>query len=187
MENSITIGGKIFRVIKSSTLEHDHWCMGEIRGAGLDRMTVAKDELPDDFVRRILAETIRSGRVYALLGGFLIPDDVQDNDWTPDIAKETAGFMRKLTDPADKSIVNMQVVALLIGFFEKGLVTLTTFKASSSESQETNVSESNVSAAASTSAIGASSSAPSQASTRNGIKRFFGGLFGKRYSHSSTN
>lgn len=178
MEHMMKLGGKAYRPITSSTLEHDHWVMGEIRGSGLDRIVKREDETTDEFVRRLLAECIQKGRVYSLLGGFIIPETVADHDWTPVIAGETADAMRKLTDPQEKQNVNSMVVDMLIGFFLQGLAIAMTSPSALTLAMGSGKSEK--SAVPMTSATGADSSEHLPGTTRNAIRRFFAGLFGKR-------
>jgi hypothetical protein len=60
------------------------------------------------------------------LGGLLITEGVASEDWTPELAVQTAETFKKLTSPEDKERVRDQVLSLLIGFFETGLACLTT-------------------------------------------------------------
>jgi hypothetical protein len=122
----IELGGRTYVPVKNSTIEHDFWLMGQIRAAGLDEVHVRPDERPEDFAVRLLRDVINSGRVFLLLGGLLIPEGVASEDWTPEIAEDTAGTLKKLTTPDDKEKVREQVISLLIGFFETGLACLTT-------------------------------------------------------------
>jgi hypothetical protein len=124
--SAITIGGRVFTPLLVSTIEHDLWLMSHIQKAGLDTLRKLSEETMDVFVLRILREVIDSGRVFELLGGMLVPENVAPEAWTPAMAIETADFIRHLTDLEDKRIVQAQVVSLLIGFFENGLTSLIT-------------------------------------------------------------
>lgn len=178
-EDIITLGGRAFRGMRVSTLEHDHWVMGEVRAAGLDRITMQEGEMAEDFVRRLLDEIIVSGRVYSLLGGLLVPAAMKDGDWTPEVAEDTAQHIRQLTDRADKLAVNNIVVEMLIGFFVNGLATATISRSFSNAEKEA-VGGSSDSAEHSTSATGTESSETSPATTRRGIRKYFAGLFARR-------
>lgn len=122
----IELGGRTYVPVKNSTIEHDFWLMGQIRSAGLDEVHIKPDERPEDFALRLLRDVINSGHVFLLLGGLLIPEGTAFEDWTPELADETAGTLKKLTAPGDKEKVREQVLSLLIGFFETGLACLTT-------------------------------------------------------------
>jgi hypothetical protein len=129
----IELGGRVYVPVKNSTIEHDFWLMGQIRAAGLDEVHVRPDERPEDFALRLLRDVINSGRIFLLLGGLLIPASATSEDWTPELAVETAGALKKLTAPEDKEKLKEQVISLLIGFFETGLACLTTSRNFSQE------------------------------------------------------
>lgn len=117
----ITIGGRDFRAVSNSTIEHDFWVMDQVRGAGLDRIEMREGETQDQFVERIIIDSITTGRAFPLLGGLLMPADMLPEDWTPQIAHDTIEFLRKRTDESDKAKIKAQLVALLFGFFVKGV------------------------------------------------------------------
>lgn len=121
---SITLGGRKFRPIRNSTVEHDFWLLDHVTEAGLDTLTMKGAETADQFAARLLREIIQSGKAFLLMGGLLIPDGIKAEDWTPEIALETAAFIEKLTDPADKALIQQSVVTMLIGFFTTGLALL---------------------------------------------------------------
>ena len=127
----ITLGGRDFEPMTVTTIEHDFWLMSRIRTAGLDALEKGADESPEEFVARILQQIIDSGSAFDVLGGMLIPAQLRPQQWTPAIADETAKFIRELTDPIDKAKVQSQMIAILIGFFEGGLASLTTSRKSS--------------------------------------------------------
>ena len=118
------LGNKAFKALKQSTIEHDFWLMDTIRAAGLEQVTLRPGEEAETFATRLLHDVIASGRVFDLLGGVLVPADSNDLDWTPEAALQTAAFMRKLSEPTDKILLQSLVVELLIGFFQDGLVAL---------------------------------------------------------------
>ena len=120
----IKIGGRTFVPVKNSTIEHDFWLMAHIRGVGLDRIAIEENEPPEDFAVRLLNEVINSGRIFPILGGLFLPEKTSSLDWTPEVAEETAAFLKKISDPADKALIQQQVVSLLLSFFQSGLVSL---------------------------------------------------------------
>ena len=120
----ITIGGQTFAPVTNSTIEHDFWLMAHIRGAGLDRIAIEEGEPPEEFAVRLLGEVISSGRIFPILGGLFLPEKFSSLDWTPKVADETAAFLKKISDPDDKALIQQQVISLLISFFQSGLVSL---------------------------------------------------------------
>jgi hypothetical protein len=117
--------------VTNSTIEHDFWLMAHIRGAGLDRIAIEEGEPPEDFAVRLLGEVISSGRIFPILGGLFLPEKIASLDWTPEVAEETVAFLKKVSDPDDKTLIQQQVVSLLISFFQSGLASLTISRRSS--------------------------------------------------------
>lgn len=126
MSDLITLGGRQFRACENSTVEHDYVTMDRIRAAGLDIIEMPEDADPAAFTNELLSRIVRSNQLFGLLACMLIPADKQGADWTPELAAETEAFIKKLTSPADKQLIHEQVVALLISFFQAGLVLLRT-------------------------------------------------------------
>lgn len=115
------IGGRKFHAMLVTTVEHDFWLMKHIHEAGLDDVRIANDEKPDAFAVRLLHEVVFSGKAFNLLGGTLIPSNMRDEDWTPQVGEQTAEFFRTLTTADDKQRIQSAVVQLLISFFIQGL------------------------------------------------------------------
>lgn len=122
----IALGGREYRVIKTSTVEHDVWMMARVVDAGIRQVTMEPGESPEAFATRLTGELARSGQVLALLGGVMIPSELQDLQWTPEVAKATAAALGQLTDPDDKQAVLSQIASLVAGFFEAGLISFMT-------------------------------------------------------------
>jgi hypothetical protein len=127
----IKIGGRTFVQVTNSTIEHDFWLMAHIRGAGLDRIAIGENEPPEDFAVRLLNDVISSGRVFPILGGLFLPEKISSLDWTPEVAEETAAYLKKVSDPDDKALIQQQVISLLLSFFQSGLASLTISRRSS--------------------------------------------------------
>ena len=122
---TIKLGGRDFTPVLISTIEHDYWLMSKIRAAGLGQVAKREEASAEAFVSRLLAEVIDSGAAFDLLGGLLVPMPLTPEGWTPACAIETAAFIKRLTLPVDKAIVQSQMISVLIGFFENGLSSLT--------------------------------------------------------------
>ena len=121
----IRIGGRTFVPVSNSTIEHDFWLMAHIRGAGLNRIAIGEGEAPEDFAVRMLSEVISSGRIFPILGGLFLPEKISSLNWTPEVADETAAFLKRISDPDDKGLIQQQVISLLLSFFQSGLASLT--------------------------------------------------------------
>jgi hypothetical protein len=118
---TIVIAGRAFKGAKNSTMEHDVFVQGMIAKAKLGRLEMLAGETPDDFALRIYRRVAFSSDVFLLLGSILFPADLPAAEWTPQIAEDTAQFLRKLTDEQDKKIVQGQIIGAIMGFFQKGL------------------------------------------------------------------
>ena len=136
---TMKIGGREWKAITNSTLEHDFWTMGQIRAAGLDRVVIEEGERVEEFFLRIQREAINHGRAFLLLGGFLMPAEMDALDWSEEIAIATADFFRKLTDSEDKRVVQLQFASMLAGFFANGLASLMTSRKSSEGDGEASI------------------------------------------------
>ena len=117
----ITIGGRQFKGAKDSTAEHDVFVQAQIEKAGLSRIQMLPGESPEDFALRIFRRAAGNSDIFLLLGGLMFPAEIAPADWTPRTAEETANFLRKLTGDEDKRIIRGQILAALMGFFQRGL------------------------------------------------------------------
>lgn len=124
---TITLGGRKFKPCTNSTIEHQYVTMDRIRAAGLDVLDYTPGTDPDTFVAGLLGRLAHRGAIFELLGCMLIPAELTGADWTPELADETAHFIKRLTSAEDKQTVQAHVVSLLIDFFQAGLASLTTF------------------------------------------------------------
>lgn len=122
MQEIIRIAGREFKGAKNSTMEHDVYVQGMIAKADLDRIEMLVGETSDEFAMRIFRKTVINADVFLLLGGLLFPVELEPAKWTPKVAEETADFLRHLTAPEDKKIVQGQIVGAIMGFFQKGLI-----------------------------------------------------------------
>lgn len=120
-EGRVTLGGRAFRKIGIATLEHDFRLIGLLREIGLYEPYRLQSESPAEYGTRLLQDLIASGRAFDVLGHLLIPAEVPPENWTPEIARETAGFIGALTRPEDKEEIQALTLGFLLGFFEHGL------------------------------------------------------------------
>jgi hypothetical protein len=171
MAQIIELGGKSYRAIEVSTVEHDFTVMQLLVECGLDKVSKTDEESADDFAIRILRMVMASGKSFNLLGAFLIPAETPDLEWTPELGLTTRQFVSKIADPAEKLLVRNALVTMLLSFSEAGLFSWTDSRESSSEEEaavrlQTTTSEK-------PSGPGANSSAPSPV-IRPGTWRWLG-------------
>ena len=117
----ITLGGRKFRPILESTVEHDIAVRALMHEAGFDMLAKRKDESADDFVVRMLGQMSASRKDADFAAALLVPDDLDDVEWSPEVAAMTAGFIKKLTAQADKLVLRSLTMEMLGGFIAAGL------------------------------------------------------------------
>jgi hypothetical protein len=118
----IGLGGRRWRIIETSTLEHVIWMDLQTIESGLGRMLqqpIAASET-EAHAGAIWEAISRSQKAFSLLGGMLVPEVRKDEDWTPDIAELTAHFLKKLTAPEDHARIRALLVSVVLGFFVAG-------------------------------------------------------------------
>ena len=121
MADLFTIGGKQFRQIETSTMEHHIELMRQLRASGLGDCTPGNDETAEQYGLRLLYALIDHGATFGLLGALLIPANLDDAAWTPEVSQQTADFMRRLTSPEDHKLLEKQLIVLVESFFATGL------------------------------------------------------------------
>jgi hypothetical protein len=133
------LGGRTFFTLRESTVEQDFHFLALVKRARIDEITLAPGESPEAFARRLLEATVESGAILDLLGCLLVPEESAPRDrdpgeaWTRVMGDETARFLGRLRDPADKAKIRSLVLSLLVSFFESGIVSLWTSTTSSGE------------------------------------------------------
>jgi hypothetical protein len=118
----ITLGGRKFRAIQESTVEHDIEVRALMHEAGFDVLAKRKDETADDFVVRMLGQMSASRKDADFAAALLVPDDLDDVEWNPEVAAMTAAFIKKLTAQVDKLVLRSLTIELLGGFISAGLL-----------------------------------------------------------------
>jgi len=117
----IPLGGRLFRAARSTTAERDDYLAGRIALSGVKNVTKEDGESPVDYVERLLGHLQASGYVDAMIGGLLTPLEIDDLEWTPAIAAETAAYAGQLHEPKDKEQRNVVLLTLLLDFFVAGM------------------------------------------------------------------
>lgn len=131
-DTTITLGGRKFRPVTQGSIANDCWVMGRVHRAGLHSVPRAENESLEDWAREVLAAVMRSGQMLELLGGLLVPVELEDAGWTEDVARQTATFIGGLTAPEDKATMQGLTLSVLVPFFESGLASSRSSDASSS-------------------------------------------------------
>lgn len=129
------LGGQKYRAILVSTMEHDFYLMRQLRIAGLSDPTPRADETVEAYGVRLLYALVDHGAPFELLGALVIPEDVPDETWAPEMAQRTARILAGLTGEKDKAEVQRLLVTLLMDFFREGLRYLTAFRTASTQAQ----------------------------------------------------
>ena len=152
-KNIITLAGRDFRLIKHSTINHENWVMTRVRAAGLVSMKLANGENEEDFIRRLASQVWESGKAVEIMAGLLVPDALEDVQWTPQLAADMEKFIGNLFEEDDKAKVRQAIGEFLYLFFVIALYSSTTFL-KSSQKQEAEA-ERSATAESSDSTIGA--------------------------------
>lgn len=130
------IGGRVFLTMKEGTVLHDLHFRKLVAQSGLSRVFIKPGEDPDHFARRLLDKLIEAGVVLELIGCLLIPLGKRDEDWTPEMGRETALFFGGLKAPTEKAKIDSLIVTVLIDFFANGFASLWTSPTSSEADPE---------------------------------------------------
>lgn len=123
---TITVKGRTFRPVKNSTIEHDFTLMGHIRASGIDQVSLEEGEALEGYATRLFNILIPSGRVFPMLGCILMPEEMEDAAWTPNVGKETEEFLKGISEPEDKLLIEQEMINLVINFFHAGILSLKT-------------------------------------------------------------
>ncbi|MCI0356708.1 MAG: hypothetical protein L0099_16985, partial [Acidobacteria bacterium] len=115
------IGSRKWRAVERSTLRHDNYMIRHILEGGLDRLRHNDGESLEDFAIRMLHAVLASGKMFDLLGGLLLAENVPDEKWTEAQAGETAEFLGNVIEEHDKTAVQEALMPLLLAFFAAGM------------------------------------------------------------------
>jgi hypothetical protein len=117
----LSLGGKEYGYVGAGPLRQDLFVMMHARHAGLVGAEILPDETPEEYAKRLLDMVLTSGRALLLLGGLLIPAGKRPEDWSEEMAYETAGALGSITDADEKRKVQVELLSVMLGFFENGL------------------------------------------------------------------
>lgn len=117
----VTIEGRKFKPVKNGTFAHDIWITRKVREAGMSNVGLEEGETQDEFIDRFAARLWESGALLEILGGLLMPSDIEPKDWTPEMAKATSDFFGNVTEDESKKFLRMQAGGVLFYFFATAL------------------------------------------------------------------
>lgn len=156
---TLTLGGRQWRILQRFTLEHVIWMDRQVIEAGLDRIARLAAETEEQFAARIWRQIATTEKALHLLSGILLPAELKDEEWTPLIAAHSVAAFKKITDPVEQRAVRTQLAALVLYFFVHGLGSFASTGTASGKKTEAAAPEKNGGNNSSTSAPGAASSA----------------------------
>ena len=117
-----TLGGRRYRRLLTSTARHDDWMIARMYRAGISELVIGEEERPTEFVTRIIGSLMMVDVTFELLGGLVVPVDMEDLDWTPALALQTGERFAALTDPQDKQVRIAMLADLIVDFYAGGAV-----------------------------------------------------------------
>ena len=133
----IKLGGRAFRVIDYDrrTVELDHHVGRLIRKTCVDKVVPMPEDGEGDSA--VIAYTVRlqtalldSGNACEIIAGFLLPEGRVERDWTPQMGRDTAAFIRKLDTQEDRDMVLQLAAEAVLGFFRREIVRLFVIRSS---------------------------------------------------------
>lgn len=151
----VRLGDRDFEVVSKSTIEWDVTLLMLLQGCGLADVSMHEGEDAEQLAFRVFRTLMSSGAVFEILACVLVPAGTDPYAWTPTLMKETSAFIRKLHTEEDKAAIRSQIVSLVAGFFQHGLLSISTSRSSFTRSaEETTTSSPPTSPAISTSVLG---------------------------------
>jgi hypothetical protein len=137
MPDHFVLRGRLFDPIGDSTIEHEVYLHSALKRAGLFPLPEKKaGETHEEYALRLLNELLACGDLFPLLGGLLIPTGTASEQWTPELAAETAAHLKTVTDPGEKRTVRNLIVSLMLDFFSDGIASSLISPISSATSPE---------------------------------------------------
>lgn len=125
-ENPITLGGVFYRVVEFQrrTVAMDHYLTRLMRSTGVDKVIPMDGETNDIYIVRLQTCLVDSQKLPEILGGMLMPIDLEDSEWDGQIAKATTVQIRKCSAPEDRELVLSLGFDLVMRFFVEGVALL---------------------------------------------------------------
>lgn len=127
----LTVAGRRFKPPGVLTLRRDIFIMSRVRRAKLDSLPMNEGESAEAYAHRLLDYLMGYDEVMDLLGAMLVPENVDEKDWTPKLAAQIAETLGSLVDDEGKAAVRMVLISVLVPFLSSGLASLTITASSS--------------------------------------------------------
>ena len=122
-QSVIVIGGREFRVIDwdSRTVAQDHYMQKLVRQTGVDKVMPMDGEAEVAYLARLQSSLIDSGKCCDLISGFLLPVEVVEKPWAPEVARGIAKHIASCNTQEDRDLVIDLSMQAVLGFFQQGL------------------------------------------------------------------
>lgn len=122
--------GNEYNIIKHTTFEHDIRVQAFIRRNGLDSIVVDTSvDNVEEATRKIIAQMMdpaKGAPGLTLISFGLIPKGVADIAWDENIGAKIVEDLKATHEPAQKALITDLLVAVLLNFFQSGLISLKT-------------------------------------------------------------
>lgn len=119
--------GKEYRLLVNTTFEHDFRIKNFLVNNDLyiiDAPSLGEDFDADLFARQLIEKLVKGNVGVKLLSLLLVPDEIEDIDWTEQVGNDIYGNLLKCTDKSEKLQIQELMLSALTGFFEVGLISL---------------------------------------------------------------
>lgn len=119
--------GKEYRLLVNTTFEHDFRIKQFLVNNDLyiiDAPSLTEDFDADLFARQLIEKLVKNNVGVKLLSLLLVPDEIEDIDWTEQVGNDIYGNLLKCTDKTEKLQIQELMLSALTGFFEVGLMSL---------------------------------------------------------------
>lgn len=119
--------GKEYRLLVNTTFEHDFRIKQFLVNNDLyiiDAPSVGDDFDADLFAMQLIEKLVVGNVGVKLLSLLLVPDEIEDVDWTVAVGDEIYVNLLKCTDRTEKEQIQQLMLSALTGFFAAGLMSL---------------------------------------------------------------
>lgn len=115
----IALGNRKFRIIETYsvglTLEMDRLVLESGLGTMLQKAVTPEEG--GAHAAKVWECISRSGNALAFLSRMILPEEIEDLDWSPEEAARTIAWVKRLHAPEDAASVRQLLIRLVISFF----------------------------------------------------------------------
>jgi hypothetical protein len=106
-----------------------------MRITGLDKVLPGADEDIETYLARLQSAILdlEGERAIDLVASYLLPAELRERDWTPEVAAQTAAHIAACDSAEDRDTVITLCAQVAFGFFQQGLEQLRRFERSLSQ------------------------------------------------------